>query len=103
MSRIIILAAFGLLAAPASASTPAAWQQLQEQAQRGCAAASTFARPKFGKMIIFDDATGLVAFLVSGTYRQRHMNGAAGTDLCLYNRKTGKAVVEEARGWGERR
>jgi hypothetical protein len=31
------------------------------------------------------------------------MKGAKGTNLCLYNRRTGKAAVEEAKGWGERR
>jgi hypothetical protein len=54
-------------------------------------------------MVVFDDATGVVALLVTGTYRQRHMKGASGTNLCLYNRKTKKAAVEEAKGWGDRR
>jgi hypothetical protein len=54
-------------------------------------------------MVIFDDVTRIVALLVSGTYSQRHMRGAKGTHLCLYNRITKKAVVEEAKGWAERR
>jgi hypothetical protein len=103
MRRLAVLAAASLLAAPASASTPAAWRQLQQQAERGCIAASGLARPRVSNMIVFDDATGVVALLVSGTYRQRHMKGATGTNLCLYNRKTRKAAVEEAQGWGERR
>jgi hypothetical protein len=103
LSRLTILVGVSLLAAPASASTPAAWQKLEKQAQRGCIAASAFAQPKLSNMIIFDDATGVVALLVTGTYRQRHMKGAKGTSLCLYNRRTGKAAVEEATGWGERR
>ncbi len=103
MHRLIILATASLLAAPASASTPAAWQQLQKQAERSCISASAFARPRVSNMIVFDDTTGVVALLVSGTFRQRHMKGATGTNLCLYNRKTKRAVVEEAKGWGERR
>jgi hypothetical protein len=99
----MILATAGLLAAPASASTPAAWQQLQKQAERGCISASAFARPRVSNMIVFDDTTGVVALLVSGTFRQRHMKGATGTNLCLYNRQTKKAVVEEAKGWKDSR
>jgi hypothetical protein len=99
----MILATAALLAAPASASTPAAWQQLQKQAERGCISASAFARPRLSNMIVFDDTTEVVALLVSGTFRQRHMKGATGTNLCLYNRKTKKAVVEEAKGWKDSR
>jgi hypothetical protein len=99
----MILATAALLAAPASASTPAAWQQLQKQAERGCISASAFARPRVSDMIVFDDTTEVVALLVSGTFRQRHMKGATGTNLCLYNRKTKKAVVEEAKGWKDGR
>jgi hypothetical protein len=54
-------------------------------------------------MIVFDDSTGVVAILVTGIFRQRLMDGASGTHLCLYNRRTKKAVVEEAKGWAERR
>ncbi len=103
MHRLIILATASLLAAPASASTPAAWQQLQKQAERSCISASAFARPRVSNMIVFDDTTGVVALLVSGTFRQRHMKGATGTNLCLYNRQTKKAVVEEAKGWKDSR
>ncbi len=97
------LAAAGLIAAPAAASTPAAWLQLQRQAERSCIVASGLERPRISSMIVFDDKTGMVALLVTGTYPQRQMKGATGTSLCLYDRKTKRAAVEEARGWGERR
>ena len=102
MRFYLILGSLALLAAPAAASTPAAWKALQQQAERSCVAASGFARPRVSSMIVFDDRTGVVALLVTGTYRQRHMKGASGTNLCLYNRKTRTAAVEEAKGWGER-
>jgi hypothetical protein len=50
-------------------------------------------------MIVFDDATGVVAMLVTGTHPQAQMKGAVGTNLCLYNRRTKKVAVEEATGW----
>jgi hypothetical protein len=103
MRRLTILAAASLLAAPASASPPEAWRLLQQQAERSCIAASTFARPRVSNMIVFDDAAGVVALLVTGTYQQRHMRGATGTNLCLYNRRTKTSAVEEAKGWSERR
>jgi hypothetical protein len=52
-------------------------------------------------MVVFDDRTGFVALLVTGVYRQPRLNGATGTNLCLYDRRTRKVVVEEARGWRE--
>ena len=100
MRRFLIpAAAAGLLAAPASASTPEAWKQMQRQAERACAKASALARPRVSNMIVFDDAAGVVAMLVTGTYPQARMKGAAGTNLCLYNRRTKKTSAEEARGW----
>ena len=49
--------------------------------------------------IVFSDAIGRDAFLVRGTYPQRFMKGASGAMLCLVDRRTHKAEVEEAKGW----
>jgi hypothetical protein len=103
MHKPLILGAAAMLAAPASASPPEEWRQLQQRAERSCIAASNFRQPRVSKMIVFDDVTGVVALLVTGTFRSRHMRGATGTNLCLYNRRTNTAAVEEAVGWGERR
>jgi hypothetical protein len=72
---------------------------MQRQAERGCIKASAFARPRVSNMIVFDDATGVVAMLVTGTHPQAQMKGAVRTNLCLYNRRTKKVAVEEATGW----
>jgi hypothetical protein len=101
-NRFIIVAA-SLIAAPAYASPPQEWRQLQQRAERSCIAASNFQRPRVSSMIVFDDVAGVVALLVTGTFRGRHVRGATGTNLCLYNRRTGTAAVGEAVGWGERR
>ncbi len=103
MRRLLIPAAAALLAAPASASTPEAWKLMQRQAERACLKASALARPRVSNMVVFDDATGVAAMLVTGTYPQAHMKGAIGTHLCLYNRKAKKAAIEEAQGWKELR
>ena len=97
------LAAAALLAAPVSASSPAAWQRLQQQVERSCILASALARPRVSNMIVFDDAIGLVALLVTGAQRGRGAKIAGSvTKLCLFNRITKTVAVEEARGWGER-
>ena len=40
--------------------------------------------------------------LVTGTYTQARLKGARGTSLCLYDRRTRKVAVEEAKGWSHR-
>jgi hypothetical protein len=98
--RRSIIAIFAIACAlPAAASTPAAWAKLDREVKRSCIAASEFRRPRVSDLIIFNDAVGQVALIVSGTYPQPHMKGARGTSLCLYDRQTREAVVEEISGW----
>jgi hypothetical protein len=103
MRYLLILSSALLCAAPAAASSPTAWGKLRQQAQRACVQASAFVLPRASDMIVFDDRTGIVAILVTGTHRAVQMKGATGTNLCLYNRNTRKSAVEEARGWQWRR
>ena len=102
MRNFLIISALLLTAQGVSASTPRAWDHLQRKAERSCIAASEFKRPRVSNAIIYDDSVGMIALLVTGTFPQAHMKGAAGTNLCLYNRLTKKAVVQEAKGWAER-
>lgn len=92
-----------LLAAPAGASAPDQWKQLQQQAGQSCKKAAGLMGPRVSKMIVFDDRTRMVAMLVTGTFPQKHTKGARGTSLCLYDRLKKKASAEEAEGWQERR
>lgn len=104
MYRIIALAAALVVTSqPASASTPGEWAKLEWRAKQSCMAASNYRRPSVSNPAVFNDRVGIVAMLVSGTYRQAHMKAAKGTSLCLFNRKLGTAVVEEVTGWGETR
>mgnify|MGYP001354234730 CR=1 FL=1 len=101
--RYLILAATVLLtASPALAASNEAWAQLRQQAERSCIEASDFRQPRVSNPIIFDDTVGMVALLVTGKFKPAHMKGASGTNLCLYDRRTQRAVVEEAKGWRER-
>ena len=102
MKGPIAIAALALAAGSAAASTPAAWGELQSRVERSCIAASGFLQPRVSSMIVFDDRSGAVALLVTGRFPQRQAKGASGTKLCLYDRKTRRVALEEARGWGER-
>jgi hypothetical protein len=99
MRYLISLAAVIALAEPVSASSPAAWHKLQREAERHCIVESNFVRPNVSKMIVFDDKTAVVAFLVSGIHRAPHMKAAGSTNLCLYNRLTKRVSIQEAPNW----
>lgn len=95
----ILLAVVG---SPATASTDAAWAASNKAARAACIAAANFARPSVSAPLNFSDQVGRDAMLVRGLYRQRFMKNAWGTMLCLYDRRTHRAEVAEARGWTAR-
>ncbi|HEX8533505.1 MAG TPA: hypothetical protein VF662_05000 [Allosphingosinicella sp.] len=91
------------VSAAAQASSPKAWAELQRRTERACIQASGLGRPRVSNPVIFDDRTGAVALLVSGTEGRAGAGGIPVTKLCLYNRRNGTVALEEAKGWGERR
>lgn len=91
-----------LAAAPAAASTDAAWAASAKAGRAACAAAANFARPTVSAPLNFSDQIGRDAMLVRGMYKQRFMKSAWGTMLCLYDRRTHRAEVVEAKGWTAR-
>ena len=100
MPRISI-ALLGLLAlaAPATASTDAAWKASARAGRAACIAAAHLVRPTVSAAVGFSDRVGYDAMLVRGTYPQKFMKGAKGTMLCLYDRRTHRAEAIEAKGW----
>lgn len=98
-SVLIAPIAVALLATPALASSPAAWAESARAGRNACAKASDFVRPSVSPNIVFSDTIGRDAMLVRGVYKARHMKGARGTMLCLYDRRTRTAEVQEAKGW----
>lgn len=97
-SRLLVLPIVGL-AATAFASTPGAWQASARAGRTACIMSSGLAHASAAGPIGFSDTIGRDAFLVRGTYRQRFMNGAKGTMLCLFDRRTRRAETVEAKGW----
>ena len=79
----------------AHASTPEAWQKLDEASAKACIAASGFRDAKVEPSLHFSDELAIDARIVSGVYPQQFMKGATGRMLCIYSRKTERAEVQE--------
>jgi hypothetical protein len=98
---VTLLAAACAAACPAAlASSPAAWAQLEKDAAAACAKASDLKDPVVHPATVrFDDTVGIDARWVTGAWKPAHMKGAKTSMLCLYDRKTKRAVTQEADGW----
>ena len=96
-----LIASIALVAAagPALASTDAAWAASNRAGRAACIAAANLARPSVSAPLSFSDQVGRDAMLVRGMYKRRFMKNAWGTMLCLYDRRTHRAEVAEAKGW----
>ena len=101
VATLAVASAIAIMAiGPASASSPAAWAQHDKDTQQACAAASELNNPVVHpKAVLFDDTVGMDARLVTGTWKPAHMKGAKAVMLCLYDRKTRRAVVQDADAW----
>lgn len=97
--RALTTMTLALLALPAAASTPAADAAMQRASARACRAESDLDTAKIVGRVGFSDVHGVEALLVGGTWRPRQMRGARATMLCLYDRRTRRAEVQEAKGW----
>ena len=84
-----------IMSSPALASSDAAWAALDKASAKACIAASGFKDAKVSAPTRFSDTVGYDARIVTGTYPQAHMKGAAGKMLCLYARKSKTAEVQE--------
>lgn len=102
MRLLLAVAAFSV-AAPAAASSPQAWAQGMMQAKAACHKASELKNAAtLGQPLLFSDTNGKTAILVTGTWRPAHMKNARATMLCLYDRKTRTAEIQEAKNWKAR-
>ena len=81
----------------ATATSPAAWSAHDKAVAQSCVKASSLKQARaVGQPLVFDDRTALTALLLSGRYPQPHMENRTGQELCLFNRKTRRAVVTPA-------
>ncbi len=99
MRKFIVLGLLSFVTSPAGASSTDAWKQLAQQAKLRCIQASHFKGAKASEPVVFSDESGQLAVLVTGTFPQVSLKGAKGTNLCLYDRRSKTAQVEEANDW----
>ena len=78
------------------ASSEAAWQQLDKDVQKSCLAISALQEKKIeGKRTDFSDDVGYSAVVISGNYKFKNSQPVPGKELCLYDRKSKKASLEQ--------
>lgn len=96
-AKVFIALAGGFVASAALASTSAAWKDYDQRLIRACIAASGLKDVKpVGGPIQYDDRVPVTALVLAGRYPQKHMNNWPGRELCVWDRKAGKAYVSEA-------
>lgn len=78
----------------AHASSDKAWAAFNARVTRACVAASGIRNPRPSVIVGFDDRVGKVAMLVSDRAR-----GSAASKLCLYDKRTQQAFVDDAETW----
>lgn len=83
-----------LAGAPTQASSPQAWEAQRRQLIEACRQASGLRQSRpVGDPVDFPE---LVVLLQAGTYPQPHMAGRRGRELCLFDKRSGRARVAEA-------
>lgn len=96
-TNLLALAAVAVASMTASAvhaSSPGAWAKFNQRVTRSCLAAAGYRNARPSPIIGFDDRVGKVAMLVSD--RSRGSNNAK---LCLYDKASRKAYIDNADGW----
>lgn len=95
-TKALILLALSAVACQANASSDDAWKAFDKTLVDSCVAASSLKNAKpAGSSAMFDDSIGYSALLIKGQYKQAFMKNKTGTELCLYDRKSKKAVITE--------
>jgi hypothetical protein len=99
MFKFITIATIVLLAGAvgANASSGKSWDALFAKANGTCIGKSGMVSPEASNPIVFDDSVGKVAVLL----RESAGKGKGMKNLlCLYDKKTGRASIEEYRWLG---
>ena len=95
MRALLVLAGVMLSASAVSASTPAAWKEMDQRVRRTCIAASGLTRPRLiDAPVSFSDGIGTEMRVLRGTRQGRPQRL-----LCAYNRRTRAVEVQDAPDW----
>jgi hypothetical protein len=95
MTRVLLCLPLLVLAMPATASTPAAWNQLNRKVDRACRAAAGLQRTTIvADRASFPDAVPIELRVVEGYNR----GGVIDVKLCAFNRRTGRVAITDGVG-----
>lgn len=95
MTRVLFCLPLLLIAAPAAASTPAAWAQMDRQVDRACRTAAGLQRARvMPDKASFPDTVPVEPRIVEGYNRGNVID----VKLCAFNRRTGRAAITDGAG-----
>ena len=79
-----------------AASTPDSWKQLDRRSGRACIAMSGLERPELlASKTSFSDVIGIDLRMIRGRDPKGHMKRL----LCAYNRRSGRAEIQDSGNW----
>ncbi len=90
---VALTLAVPLLASPALASSPAAWAAYDARVRAACRAATSLVGAVERGDRLDLPGPSLSVFLLEGRYRQPHLQGQRGLELCVFEQSTGRASV----------
>jgi|GEM_PF-2158833 len=83
-----------LAASAAQASTPGSWNDLRVRSDRACIAAAQELRNV--RVTAYGDTfQSVTVSSLEGVYRPKHMKGARGKATCVFDKRSGRAEVQE--------
>jgi hypothetical protein len=94
--RLVLTAAalLTLAAGAAQASTPGAWNDLRVRSDKACVAAAQELRNV--RVTAYGDTfQSVTVSSLEGVYKPRHMKGARGKATCVFDKRSGRAEVQE--------
>ena len=83
-----------LTAGVAHASTPGSWNDLRVRSDKACIAAAQELRNV--RVVAYGDTfQSVTVSSLEGVYKPRHMKGARGKATCVFDKRSGRAEVQE--------
>ncbi|MBB3348308.1 hypothetical protein [Sphingomonas sp. BK069] len=99
MKKVVLLSLLLLTPEAATASSTAAWARLGADVRQRCSAETRLRGATTSDPVVFSDLSGKVAMLVAGVLSRKGGRPVRVSYLCLYDRRTGRAEVQEAGDW----
>lgn len=99
LKNVPLIVAMVVASAPlANASSDSAWNALFAKANGTCIGQSRMDTPEASAPVVFDDSVGKIAVMLRGKLGKSKPTVNL---ICLYDKKTGKASIEEFRWLGK--